>query len=103
LINHNQLSATCISFSCFQKHQDAFASAFGFFLLGFDWISKFHSPQNIQPKFFGVTDPVIAFFNVSMHVYKCLFKKIVCMFIENFYSSSLPSPAMQPPLLGVAW
>ena len=59
----------CSIFSCSQKHQDAFASAFGFFLLGFDWISRYPSPQNIRARFFGVTDPVISFFNVCMCVY----------------------------------
>ena len=48
-----------------QKHQDAFASAFGFFLLGFDIISRYGTPQNIKLEFFGVTDPMLWFFKVS--------------------------------------
>lgn len=48
----------------FQKHQDVFASSFGFFLLGFDVISKYGSPQHIPVEFFGITDPVLWFFKV---------------------------------------
>ena len=48
-----------------QKHQDAFASAFGFFLLGFDAISQYTTPQNIQLQFFGITDPVLWFFKFT--------------------------------------
>ena len=48
-----------------QKHQDAFASAFGFFLLGFDVISRYSSPQGIHVQFFGITDPVLWFFKVA--------------------------------------
>ena len=48
-----------------QKHQDAFASAFGFFLLGFDVISRYSSPQGIHIQFFGITDPVLWFFKVA--------------------------------------
>ena len=46
-----------------QKHQDAFASAFGFFLIGFDAISRYGS--TIGLKFFALTDPVLWFFKVS--------------------------------------
>ena len=49
-----------------QKHQDAFASAFGFFLLGFDVISRYSSPQGIHIQFFGITDPVLWFFKVAI-------------------------------------
>ena len=48
-----------------QKHQDAFASAFGFFLLGFDVISQYTPPQNIPIRFFSITDPVLWFFKVA--------------------------------------
>ena len=48
-----------------QKHQDAFASAFGFFLLGFDIISRYSSSQHIHIQFFGITDPVLWFFKVA--------------------------------------
>jgi len=47
-----------------QKHQDAFASAFGFFLVGFDYISQYSSPQGIQVQFFGISDPILWFFKV---------------------------------------
>ena len=47
-----------------QKHQDAFASAFGFFLIGFDFLSGYSSPQNIHKGFFQVTDPMLWFFKV---------------------------------------
>ena len=48
-----------------QKHQDAFASAFGFFLIGYDFISQYTSPQGIGKEFFGVTDPMLWFFKVG--------------------------------------
>ena len=46
-----------------QKYQDAFASAFGFFLIGFDSISRYSSL--IGRYFFAVSDPVLWFFKVS--------------------------------------
>ena len=46
-----------------QKHQDAFASALGFFLIGFDAISLYGS--TIAPGFFTLTDPILWFFKVS--------------------------------------
>ena len=45
---------------------DAFASAFGFFLVGFDGISNYNSPQCIGYRFFGVSDPVLWFFKVNL-------------------------------------
>ena len=48
-----------------QKHLDAFASAFGFFLIGFDFISQYSSPQKIPERFFELTDPVLWFFKVT--------------------------------------
>ena len=62
-----------------QKHQDAFASAFGFFLIGFDAISKYSSP--VGRSFFALTDPVLWFFKVS----KLLIR-------EAHPSSLLPEP-----------
>ena len=53
-------------YSTFQKHQDAFASAFGFFLIGFDTISGYTSPQAIPQSFFRVTDPMLWFFKVCL-------------------------------------
>lgn len=47
------------------KHQDAFASAFGFFLIGFDSISGYSSPQNIPKAFFQITDPILWFFKFT--------------------------------------
>ncbi|XP_064402709.1 uncharacterized protein LOC135348427 isoform X3 [Halichondria panicea] len=47
------------------KHQDAFASAFGFFLIGFDLISYYSTPQDIPTQFFGITDPVLWFFKFT--------------------------------------
>lgn len=58
---HTSYIHICIS----QKHQDAFASAFGFFLIGYDLISKYSTPQNIQPQFFSITDPVLWFFKFT--------------------------------------
>lgn len=46
-----------------QKHLDAFASAFGFFLIGFDYISDYSTPF-ISRAFFQVTDPMLWFFKV---------------------------------------
>ena len=57
---------TCNSHA--QKHQDAFASAFGFFLLGFDLISRYNAPQGIPILFFGITDPLLWFFKVCGHI-----------------------------------
>lgn len=45
-----------------QKHQDAFASAFGFFLLGYDVISNYLSTG--PHGFFRISDPVLWFFKV---------------------------------------
>ena len=49
-----------------QKHLDAFASAFGFFLIGFDYISYYSTPRElfISRAFFQVTDPMLWFFKV---------------------------------------
>ena len=55
-----------------QKHQDAFASAFGFFLLGYDLISNYSTPQEIPQQFFGITDPVLWFFKVGVCVCVCV-------------------------------
>ena len=51
---------------CVQKYIDAFASALGFFLIGFDGISGYKSPQHIGFKFFDVSDPVLWFFKVLL-------------------------------------
>ena len=47
-----------------QKYIDAFASALGFFLIGY-YISDYQSPQCIEAEFFGITDPVLWFFKVN--------------------------------------
>ena len=78
---------------CLQKHQDAFASAFGFFILGFDIISKYGA--GIEYQFFGVTDPVVWFFKVINNLLMCKTR------VDVFHSSS-PLQAMQLPLLEVA-
>ena len=49
--------------TCVQKYIDAFASALGFFLIGY-YISDYKSPQCIKEKFFDITDPVLWFFKV---------------------------------------
>lgn len=46
-----------------QKYQDAFASAFGFFLFGFDYISGYHT--NYSKSFLSVSEPTMWFFKVS--------------------------------------
>lgn len=55
-----------------QKYIDAFASALGFFLVGYI-ISYYKSPQCIKNKFFDISDPVLWFFKVSI---KCI---TICM------------------------
>lgn len=55
-----------ISIIWFQKYVDAFASALGFFLIGYDYISIYKSPQCIQTEFFSITDPVLWFFKVRV-------------------------------------
>ena len=45
---------------------DAFASALGFFLVGFDRLSGYKSPQCIHLRFFDISDPVLWFFKVNM-------------------------------------
>lgn len=45
------------------KHQDSFASAFGFFLLGYDSISQYLSSNPVR--FFRITDPVLWFFKFT--------------------------------------
>jgi Amt family ammonium transporter len=46
------------------KHQDAFASAFGFFLIGF-YITGYSSPQDVPTSFFHITDPILWFFKFT--------------------------------------
>ena len=50
--------------SCLQKYLDVFASSFGFFLIGFDAISDYSSPQGKSHQFFQITDPILWFFKV---------------------------------------
>ena len=47
-----------------QKYLDTCASAFGFFLIGFDAISHYGSPQGVHIAFFRITGPVLWFFKV---------------------------------------
>ena len=47
-----------------QKHMDAFASAFGFFLIGFDSIARYSSMQSAHAHFFSVSNPLLWFFKV---------------------------------------
>ena len=47
-----------------QKHMDAFASAFGFFLIGFDSIARYSSMESARAHFFSVSDPLLWFFKV---------------------------------------
>ncbi len=63
LVSH--YSTNSPSLPVMQKHQDAFASAFGFFLIGFDLISYYSTPQDIPTQFFGITDPVLWFFKFT--------------------------------------
>jgi Amt family ammonium transporter len=71
------------------KHLDAFASSFGFFLIGFDLISNYSSPQKISVEFFQITDPVLWFFkftfasNAATIVGGCL--------VTNRYKLRLPA------------
>lgn len=53
-----------IAFQFVQKYLDVFASSFGFFLIGFDAISHYSSPQDKPLSFFQITDPVLWFFKV---------------------------------------
>jgi len=55
-----------------QKYMDACASALGFFLCGFDYISHYQSPSCIEESFFNVTDPGLWFFRVSKSKKTCL-------------------------------
>ena len=55
-----------------QKYMDACASALGFFLCGFDYISHYQSPSCIEENFFNVTDPGLWFFRVSKLKKACL-------------------------------
>jgi len=43
---------------------DACASAFGFFLIGFEYIARYRTSHCIQDKLFGIYDPVLWFFKV---------------------------------------
>ena len=44
---------------------DAFASAFGFFLIGFDGIARYSSAESTRAHFFKVSDPLLWFFKVT--------------------------------------
>ena len=48
-----------------QKYMDAFASALGFFLVGFH-ASGSKSQQCLSYRFFDISDPVMWFFKVNM-------------------------------------
>jgi len=82
------------------KHQDAFASAFGFFLVGFDYISQYSSPQGIQVQFFGITDPILWFFkftfasNAATIVGGCL--------VTNQYKLRLPAAFISAFVISVS-
>ena len=73
-----------------QKHQDAFASAFGFFLLGFDVISRYSSPQGIHIQFFGITDPVLWFFKVAIVTADILFSSVNNVLCVSLHQQPLP-------------
>ena len=62
-----------------QKYIDAFASALGFFFIGYI-ISDYQSPQCIDNKFFEISDPVLWFFKV---IIECV--PTVVMVTTNVY------------------
>ena len=79
---------------------DAFASAFGFFLIGFDGIARYSSAESANAHFFKVSDPLLWFFKVSLRRKNCR------TFIINahlFTGYSLHLPVTLPQLLAVAW
>eukprot|EP00731_Ephydatia_muelleri_P027904 Em0019g777a len=71
------------------KHMDAFASAFGFFLIGFDSIARYSSAESANAHFFKVSDPLLWFFkftfasNAATVVGGCL--------VSNPYKLRLPA------------
>ncbi|KAL5463170.1 hypothetical protein EMCRGX_G032047 [Ephydatia muelleri] len=71
------------------KHMDAFASAFGFFLIGFDGIARYSSAESANAHFFKVSDPLLWFFkftfasNAATVVGGCL--------VTNTYKMRLPA------------
>ena len=68
----------------FQKYVDAFASALGFFLIGYDYISVYKSPQCIQAEFFSITDPVLWFFKVMVVPMYCRCSTIISLYLLIF-------------------
>ncbi|KAL5463163.1 hypothetical protein EMCRGX_G032040 [Ephydatia muelleri] len=71
------------------KHMDAFASAFGFFLIGFDGIARYSSAESAHAHFFTVSNPLLWFFkftfasNAATVVGGCL--------VTNTYKMRLPA------------
>ena len=49
---------------CTQKHIDAFASAFGFFVVGCDLITYYSIGYPVHRKFYNVQQPLLWFFKV---------------------------------------
>eukprot|EP00731_Ephydatia_muelleri_P027855 Em0019g728a len=71
------------------KHMDAFASAFGFFLIGFDTIARYSSRESAHAHFFSASNPLLWFFkftfasNAATVVGGCL--------VTNTYKLRLPA------------
>ena len=56
-----------------QKYMDACASAFGFFLIGFNSIARYRSYHCIHDTFPDIYDPVLWFFKVhNNYLYICI-------------------------------
>jgi len=60
----NIIYTTANCFLIQQKYMDACASAFGFFLIGFDYIARYRSSHCMYNTFFETYDPVLWFFKV---------------------------------------
>uniref|UniRef100_A0A1X7TMW8 Ammonium transporter AmtB-like domain-containing protein n=2 Tax=Amphimedon queenslandica TaxID=400682 RepID=A0A1X7TMW8_AMPQE len=87
------------------KHLDAFASAFGFFFIGFDLISHYSSPQDMKPQFFEISDAVLWFFkftfasNAATIIGGCLVTnryklRLPAAFISAFVISGIVHPVV---------
>ena len=94
----NSFSVCTFFRSVYQKHLDVFASAFGFFLIGFDLISRYNSPERIPLRFFDLTSPLLWFFKVEDHECVARFTVFIAgIFYNDVFSSHLL--ATLPPLL----
>lgn len=66
-----------------QKLLDVFASAFGFFLIGYEIVSGYHFHENDE--FYQLRSPLLWFFKVKAPLLQILLYNHVCIIIMTVY------------------